>query len=58
MKAFGRNYVNADECILIDNQEKNLIIPKSMGMNVIYFDHEKRSYEKLIEELKKLLVIL
>lgn len=46
--------VNADECVFIDNQEKNLIIPKSMGMNVIYFDHQKRNYEKLIQEFKKL----
>ena len=49
---------NADECVFIDNQEKNLIIPKSMGMNVIYFDHEKRNYEELILELKNLSIIL
>lgn len=50
--------VNADECIFIDNQEKNLIIPKIMGMNVIYFDHEKRNYEQLIQEFKNLSMIL
>lgn len=50
--------VNADECVFIDNQEKNLIIPKSMGMNVVYFDHEKRNYEKLIEEFKNLSINL
>lgn len=44
--------VSADECVFIDNQEKNLIIPKSMGMNVIYFDHETRDYEKLMKEFK------
>ncbi|WP_238916305.1 HAD-IA family hydrolase [Clostridium sp. YIM B02555] len=46
--------VSADECVFIDNQEKNLIIPKSMGMTVVYFDHEKRNYEKLIKEFKNL----
>ena len=50
--------VNADECVFIDNQEKNLISPKSMGMNVIHFDHIKRNYEKLIQELKNLSIIL
>lgn len=50
--------LTANECVFIDNQEKNLIIPKSMGMNVIYFDHEKRNYEKLIQEFNKLAIIL
>lgn len=47
--------VSADECVFIDNQEKNLIIPKSMGMNVIYFDHQTRDYEKLRKELNNVL---
>jgi putative hydrolase of the HAD superfamily len=54
MKTIEYLNVNADECVFIDNQKKNLIIPKSMGMNVVYFDHEKRNHEKLVEELKKL----
>lgn len=54
MKTIECLNVNAEECVFIDNQEKNLIIPKSMGMNVIYFDHEERNYEKLIEEFKNL----
>lgn len=44
------------ECIFIDNQEKNLIVPKSMGMKVIYFDHKERNYERLIGELNDLFV--
>ena len=52
MKTIDCLNVNADECIFIDNQEKNLIIPKSIGMNVIYFDHIKRNYEELIKEFK------
>lgn len=46
--------VNVNECVFIDNQEKNLIIPKSIGMNVIYFNHDERNYEKLIQEFQKL----
>lgn len=46
--------VNVDECVFIDNQGKNLIIPKSIGMNTIYFNHDERNYKKLIKELKEL----
>lgn len=46
--------VNAVECVFIDNQEKNLIIPKSMGMNVIYFNQDERNYKKLIQKFKAL----
>ena len=46
--------VNADECVFIDNQEKNLIIPRSMKMNVVYFDHIERNYEQLIKNMKEL----
>lgn len=49
-----RLIISAHECVFIDNQEKNLIVPKSMGMSVIYFDHEKRDFEKLIQELNNL----
>jgi putative hydrolase of the HAD superfamily len=58
IKAMDCLNVNADECIFIDNQEKNLIMPKSMGMNVIYFDHIKRNYGNLIQEFKNLSIIL
>ena len=58
MKTIDCLNVNADECIFIDNQEKNLIVPKSMGMNVIYFDHIERNYEKLIQEFKRLSIML
>jgi putative hydrolase of the HAD superfamily len=58
MKTIDYLNVNADECVFIDNQEKNLIIPKSMGMNVIYFDHIKRNYEELILEFKSLSIVL
>ena len=45
--------VKSDECIFIDNQEKNLIVPKNMGINTIFFDDEQRNMQKLKNEIKK-----
>lgn len=58
IKAIENLDVKADECVFIDNQEKNLFIPKSMGMKAIYFDHKKRNYEKLIKDFKSLSIML
>jgi len=44
--------MEADQCVFIDNQEKNLIVPESMGMKVIYFDHIEREHEKLLNTLR------
>ena len=49
--------VKASECVFIDNQEKNLIIPEKMGMSVIYFNHDERNYEELIQKFKELSII-
>ncbi|MDR3596654.1 HAD hydrolase-like protein [Clostridium sp.] len=46
--------VNANECVFIDNQEKNLIVPKRMEMNVVYFNHDERNYEELIQKFEEL----
>lgn len=48
--------VTMDECVFIDNQEKNLIIPRSMGMKVIYFNDGERNYDELVQKLKELSV--
>jgi putative hydrolase of the HAD superfamily len=40
------------ECIFIDNHEKNLIVPKNMRMETIYYDDEKRDIGKLKMELR------
>lgn len=45
--------VTPEECVFIDNTEKNLIIPKQMGMSTLLFDDEKRdflSFKKTLEE--------
>ncbi len=46
--------LNTDECVFIDNQEKNLVVPMKMGMRVIYFNHVKRDYDGLYEKLRNL----
>jgi putative hydrolase of the HAD superfamily len=43
-----------NECVFIDNQEKNLVVPKALGMNVIFHDHEKNDVKLLVNNLKKL----
>lgn len=46
--------LQAEECVFIDNQEKNLLVPKRMGMNVIYYNHRTRDLNQLIMELNQL----
>lgn len=44
--------VKSSECIFIDNKEKNLIVPRRMGMEVIFFDHKERDMEKFKLQLR------
>lgn len=46
----------AQECVFIDNQKKNLIVPKALGMAVIYFDHDERDHGELVKALNELRV--
>jgi putative hydrolase of the HAD superfamily len=48
--------VKYEECVFIDNQECNLVIPKKMGMNTIFFNHKENDIKKLVKELKLLSV--
>jgi putative hydrolase of the HAD superfamily len=45
--------VAADECVFIDNQEKNLIVPKRLGMATIFHDQKENDIKALIAALKK-----
>jgi putative hydrolase of the HAD superfamily len=45
--------IKPNECIFIDNQKKNLIIPQEMGINTIFFDDDKKDLETLKNEIKK-----
>ena len=49
--AMGKAGARAEECIFIDNNPRNLLIPEELGMSVIYFDHDKRDYDGLINQL-------
>lgn len=46
--------VMAEECIFIDNQEKNLVVPRKMGMKSIFYNHEDKNIVKLVKELRDL----
>lgn len=43
-----------EDCILIDNNTDNLIVPATKGMYTIYFDHNKRDIKQLKEQLYSL----
>jgi len=51
VKEFGLSY---DECVFIDNQECNLIVPKRLGMKTIFYNHKENNIKRLISELKEL----
>lgn len=44
-----------DYSILIDNTEKNLVIPKSMGMCTVLFDDENSCIHRFKQDLKSLI---
>lgn len=47
--------VEPDECIFIDNSEKNLVVPQELGMHTILFDDENRDIKEFKNQLNKLL---
>ncbi len=55
-KAIESINVKYEECVYIDNQEKNLIVPENLGMNVIFYNQEINDVEELISNLKELKV--
>lgn len=50
------DYLNIEpnNCIFIDNSEKNLIVPQELGIHTILFDDENRDIEKFENQLNKL----
>ena len=46
--------VSFTDCIFIDNQEKNLIIPKKLGIKTIFYDHKLNNIKTIYGELKML----
>ncbi len=57
-KALDSVDCKADECVFIDNDQKNLIIPAELGFHTFWHDHEKNDLDPLIEQLKNWGVML
>ncbi len=47
--------VNAapEECVFIDNQERNLVIPSEMGFSTFFHDDKKNDMQPLLKQLKE-----
>lgn len=54
LRTFKKLGVKANECVFIDNTEKNLIVPNEMGIETIFYDHTERNIDKLLSQLKAL----
>jgi len=52
---YAKLNVFPNECIFIDNIEKNLMIPQKMGVSTILFDDEKRNILKFKKQLENCL---
>ena len=50
--------VRNDECVYIDNQESNLVIPNKLGMKTIFYNHKENNIKRLVTELKLLNIII
>lgn len=46
--------LNYEDCVFIDNNKGNLVIPSSKGMHTLYFDHNERNHMRLIDDLNEL----
>jgi len=55
IEAITKSHFNFNECIFIDNSEANLVIPRQLGVETIFFDHEVRNHEKLKIEIEDLI---
>lgn len=56
-RALEKLNLSADKCVFIDNQKKNLIVPQSMGMRTIYYNHETRDFDSILKKLQEMNVI-
>jgi HAD superfamily hydrolase (TIGR01549 family) len=48
----------ADECVFIDNNRANLVIPKQLGFETLFHDHTQNDVEYLVTCLKHVGVTL
>lgn len=54
LKTIEKLKVKAAECVFIDNQQKNLLIPEELGMEVIFYNHIEKNTGEVLEKLRKL----
>ena len=54
MEALRKVDAEPEECVFIDNNQDNLVVPEELGMHVIHFDHDKRDHNELLAQLRKL----
>lgn len=47
--------VSASECLFIDNTEKNLVVPKQIGMSTILYDDDNRDFEAFVIKLESII---
>ena len=47
--------ISASECLFIDNTEKNLVIPRKMGMATILYDDDNRDYDLFVNDLERII---
>ena len=47
--------ISASECLSIDNTEKNLVVPREMGMATILYDDDNRDYDLFVNVLEKII---
>lgn len=43
-----------EDCVIIDNNKENLVVPENKGMSTVFYDHEVRDINKLKKELSDL----
>lgn len=54
LKTIEKLNVKASECVFIDNQQKNLLIPQKLGMKAIFYNHEEKNIDRLLKQLRVL----
>ena len=47
-----------ESCVFIDNNQGNLVIPNEYGMNTIFYDHDKRDFPALVQQLESMNISL
>jgi len=55
LKTINELNVKSEECIFIDNTEKNLIAPNKMCINTIFYNDEEKNIEELEKRIQRII---